>query len=616
MSLYITTPLYYVNDEPHIGHAYTTILADVLSRYQKLYNGNVHFLTGLDEHGQKVANAAAKLNITPQEQCNQMALRYLDVWEKLNIRYDDFIRTTEDRHQAVVKNILTKLHDQGDIYKKEYKGWYSVSEERFFTEKDLIDGKDPIGGRPVEKLKESNYFFRMSNYQDWLIEHYENNPDAVIPNFRLNEVKGFLRQPLNDLCISRPKSRLSWGIPIPWDADFVTYVWFDALFNYYSATITPQDGTKPTWPADLHIIGKDILTTHAVYWPTFLKAAGLEMPKQILAHGWWLAKNDAKMGKSADNAVPPLELAEKYGTDVFRYVLMREMVLGQDANFSEDMFVNRLNTDLANDLGNLYSRLAKVWNSGQFGSVPLPSSTPSVIPSELVELRKELRNSVKKSIDSFQPHNAIQSIIQVVGGLNRLMEQIKPWKVIKTDPNSMLEPLAWSLETLKQISELLEPVMPEKMADLQSWICDESGNINPQADKHLFPRIKIKPNLQNEKTVQNSASHTKPEITIDDFAKIDLRVGTVQTAQPHENADKLLVITVDLGFETRQIVAGIADIYQPDILIGKQVIIVANLKPVKLRGVLSQGMLLAVGDKKVVSLVITDRKSDLGSIIR
>ncbi len=324
---YLTTPLYYVNDEPHIGHAYTTILADVLARYHRLFGDDVHFLTGLDEHGQKVAAAASKLKRNPQVHCDEMVKIWKDVWEKIDISYDDFIRTTEPRHERVVAEILNNIYQKGDIYREQYEGWYSVFEERFFTEKDLVDGKDPLHGRPVERISETNYFFRMSKYQDWLIDYYNNHPDAVVPEFRLNEVLGFLRNPLGDLCISRPKSRLTWGIPIPWDDEYVTYVWFDALINYYSATVAPPDNLQVKWPAQVHLIAKDILTTHAVYWPIMLHAAGFDPPERILSHGYWLAKDDAKMSKSVGNVIRPFDLASRYSSDALRYVLMREMVV-------------------------------------------------------------------------------------------------------------------------------------------------------------------------------------------------------------------------------------------------------------------------------------------------
>ncbi len=428
---YLTTPLYYVNDAPHIGHAYTTILADVLARYHRFFGDEVHFLTGLDEHGQKVADAAARLGRDPQTHCDMMAQVWHKSWRRIGIEYDDFIRTTEPRHERVVCEILNRLNAQGDIYQEEYEGWYSVYEERFFTEKDLVDGKDPIHGRPVERIKERNYFFRMSKYQDWLVEHYERHPEAVIPEFRLNEVKGFLRQPLNDLCISRPKSRLSWGIPIPWDEDYVTYVWFDALINYYSATLSPPTGRRVVWPAQCHLIGKDILTTHAVYWPIMLHAAGLEPPEQILAHGYWLAKDEAKMSKSTGNVIRPFDLAERYGADALRYVLIREMVVGQDAAFSESLFIRRINSDLANDLGNLYSRLAKLWHTGRFGAVEPPERSLVSVPLELRRAREEMPDLVREEINRIKPHQAIETIMQVVRGLNRFVERLRPWEHVK-----------------------------------------------------------------------------------------------------------------------------------------------------------------------------------------
>ncbi len=623
---YITTPLYYVNNEPHIGHAYTTILADVLCRYHRSFGEDVHFLTGLDEHGQKVADAAAKEKVEPQEHCDGMAETWTKIWEKLSIEFDDFIRTTEPRHENVVIDVLQQLWDKGDIYQKEYEGWYSVFEERFFTEKDLIDGKDPIGGREVEKLKESNYFFKMSQYQDWLISHYEANPKAVVPEFRLNEVKGFLRQPLGDLCISRPKNRLAWGIPIPWDSEYVTYVWFDALLNYYSATLTPPAGKHVRWPATYHLIAKDILTTHAVYWPIMLHAAGLEPPKQILAHGYWLAKDSVKMSKSIGNVVRPLDMAEYFGTDGLRYVLMREMVLGQDASLSIDTLVSRINTELANDLGNLYSRLAKIWQTGGYGEAIPPSEAPEGVPEELQLLRNNLRSRVIEEIENVRPHIAIEAVMQVVREMNRFIEQLKPWAVVKTDPQSILEPIAYLLDTLYEIGENLEPVMPGKMADLKNWLKPDSKMIKPAAGNHLFPRIKVKSQditrgskkipEKKTKSIVGKTPGIKSEITIDDFAQLDLRTGKVLSAVRIEGADKLLLVHVDLGFEKRQVVAGIAEAYSPEDLVGKNVVVVANLKPIKLRGHLSQGMLLAAGNGKNLQLVSFDGKIKPGGIVR
>lgn len=366
-NFYVTTPIYYVNDKPHIGHAYTTVLADVLARYHRSLGDETFFLTGTDEHGQKVEKAAAARHLDPKAHCDEMVLRFQSLWERLGITNDRYIRTTEEFHKRVVRQILQELFDRGEIYKAEYTGWYCVGCERFFTEKDLVDGKCPDCGREVSAIVESNYFFRMSSYREWLIEYIETHPDFIQPSFRANETLGFLRKGLGDLCISRPKSRLSWGIELPFDPDYVCYVWFDALINYISGVGYLQDDAmfEKWWPASYHLIGKDILTTHSVYWPTMLKAIGLPMPKTIFAHGWWLT-GSTKMSKSLGNVINPMDMVDRCGVDAFRYFLMAEMSPGNDANFTEESFVARYNSDLANDLGNLLSRVLKM-NAAQHG---------------------------------------------------------------------------------------------------------------------------------------------------------------------------------------------------------------------------------------------------------
>ncbi len=627
---YLTTPLYYVNDEPHVGHAYTTVLAEVITGFHRLFGEDVHFLTGTDEHGQKVADAAAKLGKTPQEHCDITSQRFSSIWDQLDIKYDDFIRTTEPRHKKIVNEILTKIYEQGDIYQQEYEGWYSVSEERFFTEKDLVDGKDPISGRPVTKIKEMNYFFKMSKYQDWLIDHYEKNPDAVLPHFRLNEVLGFLKQPLGDLCISRPKSRLSWGIPIPWDEDYVTYVWFDALLNYYTATVSPPEGKKPEWPADYHLIGKDILTTHAVYWPIMLHAAGLEPPRHILAHGWWLAKNNEKMSKTAGNVVKPLDLSTRYGSEAFRYVLMREMVVGQDATLSEESFVKRVNSDLANDLGNLVNRLTKLVTQNFEGVIPEYELEDE---NEVFEQAGRTAYEVRKKIEDLHIHSAIEEILQFVRAINRYVAVNEPWKAVKTDKESAGSVLAIAIEGVRIASVLLSPIMPNKTAELLvrigingndgykwddvTWHKDDASRKVIHGDA-IFPRIdakKLAKSMEKQKPEKKrvEAEKTGDEfVDFNDFKKIQLKTAKVLEAERVPDTDKLMVLQIEVGDEKRQIIAGIAQHYSVEEIVGKTIIIVANLKPAKIRGVESNGMLLAVHDDDKLRLITADSEVKSG----
>ncbi len=632
-SFYITTPLYYVNDEPHIGHAYTTVLADVLAGYHRLFGEDVHFLTGTDEHGQKVADASALLDRTPLEHCDITSKRFNAVWDKLGIKYDDFIRTTEPRHEKVVKDILTQIYDNGDIYKKEYEGWYSVFEEQFFTEKDLVDGKDPIGRRPVELIKETNYFFKMSKYQDWLIERYESDPDSVVPSFRRNEVLGFLKKPLNDLCISRPKSRLSWGIEIPWDSDFVTYVWFDALLNYYTATLSPPEGKEVEWPADYHLIGKDILTTHSIYWPSMLHAAGLEPPKHILAHGWWMSDDASKMSKSKGNVVKPLDLADVYGSEPFRYFLMRDMVLGQDANFSEAAVVKRLNSDLANDLGNLLNRITKLITNN------LDSTIPNVEwddEDKLIELAGHTATKVHRNIDKLQIHAAIEETMQFVRAINRDIANAAPWNLVKTDLKAAGEVLTKAAESIRVSCVMLSPIMPEltsailarlgvKAENLQwddsTWGSSLFGNTVTHGEA-LFPRYKMPKVEETQKQPKKKQDNKKEQkadvgeslITFDQFKGIDLRTAKILEAEPVDKSDKLMKLQIDLGDEKRQLVAGVKEFYSAEDLVGKTVIVVANLKPAKIFGIQSNGMMLAMRDGDNLTIVSPD--SDMKPGIR
>ena len=497
---YITTPLYYVNDEPHIGHAYTTVLADVISRIHKMRDESVYFLTGTDEHGQKVQEASEKRKLTPKEHVDEYVKRFKDVWNKLNIEYNDFIRTTEKRHTDRVCEILSFLKEKGDIYLAEYEGLYSVSEERFITEKEAEEGNF----REIKKLKEKNYFFKMSKYQKQLINHIEKNENFIQPNSRRNEILSFLKNELNDLCISRPKSRLSWGIELPFDDKYVTYVWFDALLNYISAIGWNKDHKKfnSLWPADYHLMAKDILTTHCVYWPSMLLACEIELPKTIFAHGWWLI-DDKKMSKSIGNVIKPLDLAKEYGVDSLRYYLMRNMVLGQDASFTIDSFAERYNADLANDYGNLINRILILIKKYFESIIPKPGDFDE-IDLNLISNTKELS---KQNIDNFQNlkiHDGIENAISIFRKINKYLEQKKPWNTCKEnceDGSISATTLYLAAETLRIGTVLLYPIIPNKAYDVLHSInssenLDTAFGLIPKKTKislikNIFPKIEL-----------------------------------------------------------------------------------------------------------------------------
>jgi len=505
---FVTTPIYYVNDAPHMGHAYTTIVADVLARYNRMFGKEVFLLTGTDEHGQKVEAAARALGLEPQEHVDRVVQRYKDIWDELDIEADFFIRTTMDFHCEAVQRCLQKLHDKGDIYTDEYEGWYSVSEEIFYTEKDLVDGKSPEG-KEVEKVTETNYFFKMSAYQKKLIEYIKANPDFIRPEGKRSEVLGFLKKPLGDLCISRPKSRLSWGVEIPFDKDYVTYVWFDALLNYctgigYLQGGEKEEGFKKFWPEALHLLGKDILITHAVYWPTMLMALDIPLPK-LFAHGWWLTEGGLKMSKSDGEKVTPGDIKELIGVDSLRYFLCRDINFGNDAKFSKDIVLYRVNAELANNLGNLLSRTLNL--ADKYYGAKAPDKLENLeATKKLIEEAKRTGPAVRESIDDISPSMAIGHVVELLSSTNRYIDSIAPWKAVKEKPEEAQESIYTALEVLRISAILLYPVMPAKMkqllsqlgwekepgfADAISWGLLESGTTIIKGEP-LFPRLDTK----------------------------------------------------------------------------------------------------------------------------
>ena len=609
-TFYLTTPIYYVNDKPHIGHAYTTILADVLTRFHRNSGEDVFFLTGLDEHGQKVQQAAEKHGVDPQKHCNEMAPRFLKLWENLHIQNDDFIRTTEKRHVDVVQHILQKVYDKGDIYEDEYEGLYSVSEERFITKKEADSGEF----RDIKELKEKNYFFKMSNYQQALIDHIKNNSDFIQPKHRKNEVLGFLKQPLEDLCISRPKSRLGWGIELPFDSDYVTYVWFDALINYITAPgyNVNEENFNKYWPANYHLIGKDILTTHSVYWPTMLMSANIPLPQAIFAHGWWLI-GESKMSKSLGNVVDPLGLIEEYGVDPVRYYLMREMVLGQDASFTIESFIKRYNSDLANDFGNLLSRISNLLKKFFDSRIPQDEDDSSEgldVKSKAVETVA----IVREKIEVMRVNEAIEIILQFVRSINKYIETKAPWKLAKEEPEIAGKVLFTAAEALRVSAILLSPIMPNRTQTvLETLGATESGldwggltsGIEVKLHDPLFPRINIK---KLENSVENHGKKEELEnvITFDEFQNVELKTAKILKAEKVEGADKLLKLQIKVGDEQRQIVSGIAQFYSPEELVEKMIVVVTNLKPATIFGIESNGMLLAAKNGKTLTLMTID----------
>jgi methionyl-tRNA synthetase len=624
-----------VNARPHLGHAYTTIVADVATRFHAMRQAETFFLTGTDEHGDKVVQAAKKENLSPRIYVDKISGLFRTLWPDLNIRYSHFIRTTDPSHMALVKQIMQKIYDSGDIYFSEYEGLYCFGCERFYTDKELVDGRCPDHETTPEPIKESNYFFKMSRYQDWLIDHIHNHPDVISPKRYKNEVLSFLKEPLEDLCISRPKTRLKWGITLPFDKDYVTYVWFDALLNYVSAPGDPDgDRFKTFWPYAQHIIAKDILKPHGIYWPIILKAAGIPVYQKLHVHGYWNV-DQSKMSKSIGNVVEPLHLKNVYGLDAFRFFLMRDMTFGLDSNFSEEALVQRINSDLANDLGNLFSRVLAMVHKYFSGIVP------DIDVKVERELELGLKSEALKTIGKYEKYmtrfifnKAIMVVWEFINHMNKYIDLTTPWVLAKKKSSrKQLEVVIYNLlESLRIISGLIYPVMPDTaetmqkhlgidpkkqvftMDILKTWKTLTPGTKIPKSIT-LFPRIDFKQNrisLSGQKNAIADMLTVKPEITLDILNKVDLRVATVLHAEAVPRAKKLLKLDIDMG-EKRTIVAGISESYSPEDLVGRQVIVVANLKPAKLMGILSDGMLLAVVEKDGCAVATLDKKVTPGT---
>ncbi|MGG1515285.1 methionine--tRNA ligase [Paenibacillus oryzisoli] len=661
-TFYITTPIYYPSDKLHIGHAYSTVAGDAMARYKRLRGYDVRYLTGTDEHGQKIERKAQEKGTTPQKFVDDIVAGIKELWAKLDISYDDFIRTTEDRHKQAVSKIFQKLLDQGDIYLGEYEGWYCIPDESFFLESKLVDGKCPDCGRPVEKMKEQTYFFRMSKYADRLVQYYEENPEFIQPESRKNEMlNNFIKPGLEDLAVSR--TTFDWGIKVPGDPKHVIYVWIDALSNYITALGYGSDDESvfnKYWPADVHLMSKEIVRFHTIYWPIMLMALDLPLPKKVFAHGWLLMK-DGKMSKSKGNVVDPVTLIDRYGLDSLRYYLMREVPFGADGTFTPESFVERVNHDLANDLGNLLNRTIVMIDKYFAGQIPAYIPGATEFDAGLLETVSSTVAKYEEAMDKMEFSIALSAVWQLISRTNKYIDETQPWSMVKDEAKrDTLGSVMYVLAESQRISSvLLRPFLtrtPEKiwqqlglaaedLPRLTAWESVQTFGHLPVGTKVLkgepmFPRLDVEaevayivqamgggaaaPSAEETKSAAAApaagqavaAPEPKDEIGIDDFAKVELRVAQVVSAEPVKGADKLLKLQLDLGYELRQVVSGIAKFYSPESLVGRKVICVTNLKPAKLRGELSQGMILAASHGDQLTLATVPDSMPNGAIVK